>query len=206
LAQHPVPGFAADLVAHVKVRAEAYVVLPGELVGGGSSHCGAGFGVPVRSGGWPKIGQYELSDEWQDGDLSLVEGHNPVYARRFESDYYSWDVGTIYLGADERVRFIADMLGISTEQIPWNTSVTTTIEFESNAQTEQALREFVEQQREMQRETTNSLRLRGLLTASEAETTLPELLLTVKDMRGESSESGVEWQAPAGVKLVSQNF
>ena len=206
LAQHPVPGFAENLLAHVTVRAEVYVVLPGELVGGGSSHCGAVFVHPKRSDGWPKIGQYELSDEWQDGALSLVEGNNPVYARRFESDYYLWDVGTIYLGADERVKFIAEMLGISAEEIPWNTSITSTIEFESNAQTEQALREFVEHQREMQRETANALKLRGLLTAREAETTLPELLLTVKDMREGSSESGVDWQAPTGVKLVSQNF
>ncbi len=207
LARHPVQGFVVDLISNVQVRATVDVVLPGGLAGGrGHSGCGAGFGWPSRSD-WPMIGQYQLSDEREDGDIVLVEGNAPVYARRFEGLHYVWSPSGVYLGPDERVGFIAEMLGISAAEIPWKTLVTTTIEFESNQQVERALRDLVEQQRELQRDTLAALEARGLLTTAEAQTALPQLELTVIDMRGEEAQAAEdEWESPPGVKLTSQKF
>jgi hypothetical protein len=209
LAQRPVQGFVADLISNVEVRATVDVVLPGGLTGGsGRSGCGSGFGGSDKSS-WPMIGQYQLSDKREDGDILLVDGNVPVYASRFEAPQYIGAPSTVYLGPEERMGFVAEMLGISAAEIPWKTWVTTTIEFESNQQVERALRDFVEQQREMQRDTVAALETHGLLTAAEAKTALPQLELTVNDMRGEEAEGAAEadqWESPPGVKLTSQKF
>jgi hypothetical protein len=105
----------------------------------------------------------------------------------------------------ERVLFIAEMLEISPEEIPWKAEVTTTIEFHSSGQVERALRDFVDQQQQMQRQTLVELETRKLLTATEAETSLPQLELRVNDVRGEGAEpidSG--WKLPS--EVISQTF
>jgi hypothetical protein len=206
LALHPLPGFAADLLSHVEVIATANIVLPGEVYGGGSSSCRSGSFAFLGHDAWPRIGQYQLVTEPAEGDAELVDGSRPVFARRFEEPHYirSWSP---FLGSGERLEFIAEMLGISSQEIPWKTSMTTTIEFESNAQAEQALRDFVEQQREMQRQTVVALAAVNLLTPSEVQTALPRLTLKVNDLRGDGAEPLDDgWELAAGVKSPSGEF
>jgi hypothetical protein len=206
LALHPLPGFAADLLSHVEVIATADIVLPGEAGGGSSGGCRFRSSVFLGRGAWPRIGQYQLVTEHAEGDVELVDGSHPVFARRFEQPYYVRPSSPL-LGSQERLEFIAEMLGISAEEIPWKTAMTTTIEFESNAQTERALRDFVEQQREMQRQTVVALAAVNLLTPGEVQTALPRLMLKVNDFRGDGAEPLDDgWELAAGVKFPSGEF
>src|SRR5271163_1252980 len=204
LALHPVPGFAADLIGKVKVQATVLVVLPGGLggVGGGSSSCGGSFGEFTRSD-WPMIGQYSLYEGKDYGDLQLVGGIDPVYARPFESSHYRGSFSAVSLGPNQRVRLIAEMLEISAEDIPWKTMVDRTIEFESPGQFEGALTDFVNEQQEMHRATVAALEARKLLTVSEAERSLPQLEVILNDGRGEDAEPLPDrLELPFGVTLV----
>jgi hypothetical protein len=208
LALHPVPGFAADLIANTKVRATVLVVLPGTVggAGGGSSLCGGDGSQSPRSD-WPMIGQYALSAKRGDGDVQLVGGIDPVYARRFEAEHYRGPSSDVRLGPEERVRLIAEMLEISPDDIPWKTSVDTTIEFQSLGQFEEALADFIDQQREMHRATVAALEALKLLTAAEADESLPELEVSLNDLRGEDAEPlSNAIKLSSRVKLVAQSF
>jgi len=209
LALHPVPGFAADLIANVRVRGTVFVVLPGarEGWGNGSSGCGGSWFEIARSD-WPMIGQYGLSAaQYGDGGMLLVEGSDPVYATRFEAVHYRGPRSAVILGSNERVRLIAEMLGISPEEIPWKTAVETTIEFESLGQFESVLTNFVGEQQEKYRDTVAALETRKLLTAGEVEESLPQLELTLNDMRGVDAEPiAGALSLPSRVKLVAQTF
>jgi hypothetical protein len=154
LALHPVPGFAADLLANIEVRATVTVVLPGpeqHFGGGSASCCGATFSVPRKD--WPAIGQYALSEENEsNAALLLVAGIDPIFATRYESVHYRGDAcGGLFLGAYERRRLIAEMLSVSPEAIPWQTDVTTQIEFQSPQEFGNALLAFVEEQQQKYR-------------------------------------------------------
>jgi hypothetical protein len=208
LALHPVPGFAADLIANVKVRATVLVVLPGTGAGGGAGGGlgGAGFFENGRSD-WPMIGQYALSDEKEEGDTQLVGGSNPVYARRVEMMHYRGPLSGVSLGPNERVQLIAEMLGISPEDVPWKTEVDTTIEYESAGQFAGALADFLKEQQDEYRDTVAGLQARELLTAAEAKEALPEMLLTLNDMRGEGAEPLPKWlELPSRVELAADAF
>ena len=92
LALRPVPGFAADLLANLKVEATVIATTPGsEQYGGGrcDDHCAASFEIPRKR--WPITGQYSLSRQQRDGAVLLVAGVDPVYATREQSTFYTGD-------------------------------------------------------------------------------------------------------------------
>jgi hypothetical protein len=189
LALHPVPGFAADLLANIKVRATIFAILPGsEQFGGGESGSCAGSSELPRED-WPVTGQYALSKENGDAAVLLVAGTDPIYATREESTHYLDDrCGSgVYLSPGERLRLIAEMLGISPEAIPWQTELMTNIEFQSLGQFDNALLAFVEEQQEKYRATLAALTARNLVTPSESQESLPQLELKLNDMRGEGA-------------------
>jgi hypothetical protein len=186
LALHPVTGFTADLVSNIDVRITIRTVLPGSSAGGG--RCAGAFGVPSPRPhkGWPAIGQYALSKKKSDGAWMLVTGIDPIYAIRTESSSFLEDCcgRSVYMGSEERLRLIAQMLGVDPETIPWHAEFAQNIEFQSLGQFDRAVLVLVASEQNKQRATVAALAQRGLLTSAEAQDSLPELHLTLNDMRG----------------------
>lgn len=191
LALHPRPGFAGKLLSDITVRATVFVIRPGgETYGTGSGGSYFNPTEPTRDD-WPMIGQYKLSKEMSEGATVLVAGVEPIYVSRVESVRY---LGTdqsmsrgMYLGSEQRRGLIAEMLGISPEQIPWETRLQANIEFASLEQFNGELLAFVEEQQQMYRATAEALRQRKLLD-SEAAPTLPLLEINLNDVRGDDDE------------------
>ena len=186
LALHPTAEFAEDLLANTTIQARITVLLPGDGFGFGSSGAyGPGPPSEVHEN-WPKIGQYKLSKEKSNGASLVVGGIDPIYATREESnDYLGNEARGVALGPEQRRRLIAQMLGVTPEEIPWKTFVQTTIEYQSPEQFHVALLGFVEEQQQMYRATAEALERRELLQTSEVLRSLPTLQLTLMDMRGE---------------------
>ena len=205
LAQHPPSGFAADLLAGMRVRADIFVVLPesAPFGSGGSGYAGCCLAEkgPSRTN-WPQIGQYSLSKEKGDRSMFLVSGVDPIYATRQESDSYRDPCGGPYLSPDDRQGLIAEMLGVSADAIPWKIRLTTTIAFHSDDQFSRDLLQFIGAQEQKYRETAIALGDRGLMTTAEVEQSAPKLEIYTNDMRGEDASpmptiaplpANVEW-------------
>jgi hypothetical protein len=187
LAQHPPTGFAADLLTSVNVRANVFAVLPGTGAGSGGSGGDCFIESDREKEGWPKSGQYILSREKSEGAMLLVAGIDPVFATRGERYHFSGDpCGRVVLGSEQRVRLIEEMLG-STD-LRWQTQVTEDIEFRSTSQFSVDLLAFVEKQQQMYRVTAEALEAKGLMEKFEVQQSLPLLLLTLNDARGEGAE------------------
>jgi len=205
LAFHPPDGFAADLLTSISVQANVTVVLPGsEQFGFGEG--GSSFGgIPVRPReNWPMIGQYRLTKQKSDEASLVAAGIDPIYAIRSESAHFLPGSSSIdmYLGPEERLRLIAEMLGVPREEIQWHTIVSTTIEFQFPEQFERDLLAFVAEERAKHRATAAALADHNLLSLGEAAQSLPELKLKIRDLRGEGAilipepsnlPSRVEW-------------
>lgn len=212
LAQHPLPGFAADLLRSISVSATILVVDPNSGAGFGGGRCGGACAISTDRPrvGWPKIGQYVLSKQKTDGAFQLVTGVNPVYATRKELAQYLRDIcgGGVYLGSWERLRLIAEMLELAPEAIPWQTDLTKNIEFQSLEQFHRAVLAFVGEQQQQYRATVAALSDRGLLTSAEAAESLPKLQLNLRDARSEGAApipdpenlpDHVEWSSSAPI-------
>jgi hypothetical protein len=200
LALHPPAGFTADLLSSISVQASVIVVLPGPEqfgLGEGSSSCGGGLPVRPRED-WPTIGQYRLTKQKSDEASLVVAGVDPIYALRRESTHFLPESSSrdMYLGPEERLRLIAEMLGVPREEIQWRTMVFTTIEFQSPEQFERELLAFVEAERAKHRATAAALADRNLLSLAEAEQLLPELKLKISDRRGGGALPNIEGVLP----------
>jgi hypothetical protein len=187
LALNPPSGFAADMLSRITVQAPMYVVNPGmeRAYGGGAGSCFSETAAPHD--GWPHVARYVLSKK--QGGVVVVAGVDPVYVTREESSHYYGDSCSaafdVYLGADERLRLIAEMLGVDPASIPWNTTPETTIVFQSPEQYEGALLDFARGEQKKYSVTVAVLAERGLISPSEAENPeiLPTLQLRIIDMR-----------------------
>jgi hypothetical protein len=193
LALHPSGEFATDLLSNTTVQARVVIMQPNaDGVGFGSGGSGYFSGGNPRED-WPKIGQYRMRKEKEDGDFVVVGGIDPIYARRQEANYcLDNDCNMAFgvaLGPEERRRLVAEMLGVKPEEIAWETFVETTIEYRSMEQFHTALLAFVEQQEQKYRETAEALAERELFEESEVLHSLPRLELRFVDMRGEGSEA-----------------
>ena len=187
LALHPRSGFAGKLLGDIKVRAAVVVILPGgPSEGFGSAGDCFGSSKPQHDG-WPESGQYRLSGEMSDGASLLVAGAQPIYVSRVESSRYLGDtcdrLGGLYLGAEQRRHFIAEMLCVASEAIPWKTDPRRDIEFESFQQFHGELLAFIDEQEQMYRATAKALVARGLLDPSEVSQSLPQMEVDLSDAR-----------------------
>src|SRR5580658_5703162 len=187
LALHPRSGFAGKLLGDIKVRAAVVVILPGgPSEGFGSAGDCFGSSKPQHDG-WPESGQYRLSGEMSDGASLLVAGAQPIYVSRVESSRYLGDtcdrLGGLYLGAEQRRHFIAEMLCVASEAIAWKTDPRRDIEFESFQQFHGELLAFIDEQQQMYRATAKALVARGLLDPSEVSQSLPQMEVDLSDAR-----------------------
>ena len=191
LALHPKPEFVAQLFSDITVYATVFAISP-HSGGFGAGFAGDCFQVaePLPED-WPTIGQYKFSTEKSEGASVLVLAPKPVYASRVESaQYLENDCGMslgVYLGSEQRRAFIAEMLGVSAQEIAWESYAYAYIEFDSLGQFSSELRAFADQQQQVYRGTADALRQRGLLDASAAPT-LPLLQIRLQDMREDHSE------------------
>ncbi len=193
LALHPVPGFAADLLSNIAVWARVVAVLPGTATGFGGSYGTCATRAPAVHEGWPAIGQYALSKEKGADSWQIVAGIDPIYARReLYTRYLVEDPCATHtgmnLGAEQRLRLIAEMLKVAPDAIGWKTSPSIDIGYESAQQFEQSVRAFIAEQQGKQRATLAALAERDLATADEAEQSLPLLEIHLFDMRGAKNE------------------
>jgi hypothetical protein len=193
LVLHPRSGFAGKLLGDIKVRAKVFAIVPG------GPEIGSGVGgscmQPSRleRDDWPEIGQYRLSTEPSEGASILVGGAEPIYVTRVESAHYlgnSCGMAGLYLGREQRRAFIAEMLGVPPEEIPWETDVATNIEFTSLGQFTGTLLAFIEEQQQMYRATAKELEARGLLVPSEVPQSLPHMEVDLTDARWSDSDGG----------------
>jgi hypothetical protein len=184
LALHPPGGFAADLLAGVKVRANVFITLPssGGEFGGGSCSGACGVQSKVPRTDWPLIGQYSLSKS--DRSMLLVGGIDPVYASRYESDSYRDACGGPSLNPDSRRRLIAEMLDVSADAIPWETRLSATIVFNSDDQFSHDFLHFIAEQEQKYRRTATALGDLGLMTSVQVEQSAPKLEIYTNDVRG----------------------
>jgi hypothetical protein len=206
LALHPPVGFAGELLAGVTTQATIVVVLPNaETMGFG--YAGDCFRVSEEPReDWPVVGQYTLS---KDGSPVVVGGIDPIYFKRIESTRYlgnSCGVG-LFLGAEERKRLIAEMLGVAPDDISWQTETQTTIAFQSLEQFHIDLLAFVAEQQQMYRRTAEDLEARNLLGRGEVSQSLPRLELKIMDARGQGAEPiPKDENLPAWVEWSSSTF
>ena len=196
LALHPVPGFAADLVANTPVDATVFVIAPGaEPLGMGMFGC-CGMGSTSLRKDWPFTGQYLLSDRDTKGSLLLVSGGDPIFAlrqlsTRYEPEEICGDKG-ISMTSHARLRLLAEMLGIAPDALGWQSDLQTNIEFRTLSQFQAQVLSFVAGEQAKHRATLALLADRHLVTADEAEHSLPELHLSVRDVRGPNAEPALQ--------------
>jgi hypothetical protein len=186
LAQHPPPGFAADLLAGIEVGANVFIVLPDSPpFGFGSAGCfSCLMHQTLPRGTWPPLGNYSLFTESGERSLLLVSGTDSIYAARKESDTYREPCGEPSLGPDQRRRLIAQMLDVSADAIPWETRLSTTIVFQSDQQFRQDLLQFIGEVERKFQTTAVALEDRGFMTSAEVEKSAPKLEIYSNDMRG----------------------
>jgi len=209
LALHPPAGFAGELLAGVTVRATIVVVLPNaEPMGFG--YAGDCFSESeIQREDWPIVGQYTLSKEKRDESSVVVSAIDPIYFTRIESTRYlgnTCGLG-VYLGAEQRKRLIAEMLGVAPDDISWQTGLQTTIAFQSMEQFHIDLLAFVAEQQQMYRRTAEDLEARNLLGRGEVSQSLPRLELKIMDVRGQGAEPiPKDEYLPARVEWSSLSF
>jgi hypothetical protein len=194
LALHPQPGFAASLMGGINVRANLVVILPDRLATGWGSAIDCGLGAPLPRPGWPEIARYNLSFAKSAESTQIVGGIDPIYAHRvMANDYQSNQCGTgVYLGAEQRRRFVAEMAGVKPEALGWEVELNWTIAYRSRAQFEAELLALVNGEIEKQRATASALTDRNLLVVGDVSDALPKIYLAIEDQRGEGPEPLVE--------------
>ncbi len=188
LAQAPPSGFVADLLSSIHVRARIFVTKPGvevkQHLRGGSLGC-----VDVPHDQWPSFGIYTLS-QYRIADALIVPlGGHPVYAVRSETIHYRNDACEmtgvpLVLGPEQKLGFLAQMLGIEPDRFGWKIEIQQNIEFNSDQQFFDAVHSFVALQQQQYKRTAAALFAKNLMTTSEQEKSLPQLDMYIEDQRG----------------------
>lgn len=185
LAKNPDSSFVARVVAASEEDLTVSVTSGRGERGGGWGACGDSFGRPL-SPGWPQIYRYELLEHDPSGHASPVielDGDR-IYALRVEENA-GWgsckgnEEEVEELDAVTRHRLIAHWLGIQDKDMRWKPAEQISIVWTNKAAYERRLGAAIELQRHRLRATVETLRQRGFLTESDAETTAPRLVVTI---------------------------
>lgn len=190
LAEAAPPGFAADLFSSIHIRATINVTAPGVAKPGPSFTDGAyGCAAEIPRKDWPEFGVYVFSEGKMLDSFTIVSDAHPVYVHRSKTTHYRNDRCEnvpffIVLGPEGRRQLLANMLGISSDEIDWETELHDEIQFLSGPQFYHDLFCWIEAQQDDYRVTSAALVARNLMTASEQEESLPEIDLHFVDQRG----------------------
>lgn len=119
LAEARAPGFAARLLAGLKIAAWVYVYdSEGErgYNGGGGGGCGGGGGYTQLPEGFPPVGHYALTLSGRRGAVVVAPGRRKVYYVRTLAR--GGGAGCVPLTRDEsRVGYLAGMLGTTEKEL-----------------------------------------------------------------------------------------
>jgi hypothetical protein len=199
LSKNPPPGFAAKLLDGLSELAEVDVVDPDARLGYGNSPWG-GFGCASAPGpreDWPSIGVYVFSDvPANSGSTLLIDEIGPVYVTRVqmrvdELSQSAWCLGHplhtmppfTYMTEDHRVKLIGRLIGAKPDEMPITLETHLSIDFRSVEQYRVQMAALVDGQLAQFTSVVGELCARGLMTADERRTTVPQIQVTVSDMR-----------------------
>lgn len=189
LAKSPPPGFAASVLA--ESEEELNVMVENDwLTGHGyaygiSGGCGDGWGLPSPKG-WPPFFDYEIEENNRsDDDPVIVEaGGDRITYHRFAMNRNRGSGAFVHpLNAETRHRLIAEMLGITEEEIGWRISESGSIVWENGIQFTLELQNQVVLEEVKLYTTAKALYEKGLLSKAESESVRPKLSITVLDYR-----------------------
>lgn len=191
LASQRTSGFAARLLAGLKIEADVYVYesegdrrYGGGGVGVGGHGCGIGG---RRDESLPPINYYHLTAEARRGATVLAAGRRNVYYERTPFDTYCDDLWRALERDQVRVEYVADMLGTSVDELeldarPFREAVCGDVR--------RCVRALAAVRDEIRRAYSSALaRLseRGMLDAAEAAELKPDIMFRIIDEREKKS-------------------
>lgn len=217
MAKSPPPGFAASILAGSGERmvvsvandpARSSYPSPIELYRDRCSDVPSNF--PLEN--LPPLVQYAIEENKPQSDPDYDESHLLVTSGgdriTFRSAPASMSLSRCYiprpLNVETRHHLLAEMLGVSNDQMPWKTRLNVTLHWESNPRFELDLRRWIESEERKLRATVEALRASGMLTQSEADSTRPRLSVSVYDDRQEVAFNSKPTGAPLP-RLAFQN-
>jgi hypothetical protein len=172
LAKAPPPGFVASVLAESEEELDVTVEsdwTTGHDYGFGiSGGCGDGWGLPSPKG-WPPFFDYEIEENNRsDQDPAIVEvGGDRITYHRFEMSRNWGSCAFVHpLNAETRHHLLAEMLGVSDEEMPWKVREPGTIVWENGIQFTQELQKQVASEEARLNSTAKALYAKGFLTKS----------------------------------------
>ncbi|MBO0724644.1 MAG: HEAT repeat domain-containing protein [Blastocatellia bacterium] len=191
LAESKAPGFAAFLLKSLKIKVEIGVYDGGNRmgVGGGSSLC-VGDGVFQVPDGFPPTALYQLTDEPRRDAVVVAPGAHPVFYERqvIEPGIANQRGIGVYNSSVERdrycIEYLATLLNLSVSQLEIREMYSKSIVWagiERYKVEAISFRELIKGNFErLKRQCVE----KNLLSESDAEALKPNLIITVRDMRG----------------------
>jgi hypothetical protein len=182
LAKDPDPDFVAGVVADSEESLQIVITSRGGGHGGGSGGCGDSFGGKP-SPDWPQIYDYDLVENYDGGQAYPVvdlDNDRISFRRHPESGPWGSCYGVEPLDGSARHRLIAHWLGVQDKDVPWQPVEHVSIVWKNKIAFRQELGATIESQHQKLKNTVDSLHRRRLLTDSQAATTGPKLVVTIK--------------------------
>lgn len=187
LASQRTSGFAARLLAGLKIEADVYVyesegdrLYGGGVVGVGGHGCGIGGG---RDESLPPVNYYHLTAEARRGAIVLAAGRRNVYYERTPFDTYCEDLWRALQRDQVRVEYVADMLGMSDEALELDARPFREVVCEDTRRCVRALDAVRDEIRRAYSSALARLSERDMLDAAEAAALKPDITFRLIDDR-----------------------
>ncbi|MBV8858283.1 MAG: hypothetical protein JOZ02_15230 [Acidobacteria bacterium] len=186
LAETRAPGFAARLLAGLKIEARVYVYdREGDRgYGGGCGGCGGGYDNAGPWGEYPPIFYYFLTTSNARGAVVAAPGRHTVYYERTTSPARGCGVRGCGPSKDQyRVGYVADLLGTSEEELKLEAKPFREVICKDARQCRRALLALRDEFARAHAEAVGRLLEAGLLDAAEAADLKPDTTLRLYDSR-----------------------
>ncbi|HEV2646182.1 MAG TPA: hypothetical protein VGU46_07465 [Acidobacteriaceae bacterium] len=207
LSHSPPPAFAATVLAESEETLYISVFSKPDGLGFGSGGSFIGSGVPLPPPAWPPVFNYVLTEDFQqtpqtkpakadecqppapppprslDPIFADAAGDHIRYHRYDLLKYPSVSGGVSALNDKNRHYLLAQMLGVTDDQIPWNPTTFTSIVWHSDGQYLTEAAGFAAAEEAKLRASVQAIESHGLLTPEEAASVRPKLSITIQDLR-----------------------
>jgi hypothetical protein len=182
LAKEPDSNFVTRVVAASEEHLFVSITSGGVGSGSGGGSCGDSFGTSL-SPGWPQVYRYELLENGasvHSPPIVDLDDDRIGFLRVAENaGWGSCGDGVEALNPVTRHRLIAHWMGVQDEDMPWKLRDQISIVWTNKADYERQLGAVIESHIQELQATVETLRQRGFLTESDAETTAPRLVVTI---------------------------
>ena len=183
LAEMRAPGFAARLLAGLKINASVYVYdYEGERGYGGGGNGGGGCGVGPTPEGFPPLSFYDLTTTVIRGAVVVAPGRHTVYYRRVPWRGCS-NVPDLTRRDEYRAGYIAELLGTTEEELKFEASPFREIVCNEERQCRRALAAVRDEVVGGYADALKRLLDAGLLDPAEAAELKPDITLHLNDWR-----------------------